>query len=149
MPIKLKIYNQFLDNLNTKIVALEMVLADLKRSGTNETKSTAGDKHETALAMLQIEQANVRKQLSEALLQKSVMLKINPALSSIQIVNGSLVRTSKGCFFIAIAGGRIKHHNLDVTAISVESPLGKKLLGLKAGGNAEINGNIFTVEKFE
>jgi hypothetical protein len=42
---------------------LQQVLADLKESGANETKSTAGDKHETALAMLQIEQANTRGQL--------------------------------------------------------------------------------------
>ncbi len=55
---------------------LQQRLNDLKESGANETKSTAGDKHETALAMVQIEQANIRKQLEEALAQKVILEKI-------------------------------------------------------------------------
>ena len=55
---------------------LQQRLNDLKESGANETKSTAGDKHETALAMVQIEQANIRKQLEEALAQKAILEKI-------------------------------------------------------------------------
>src|SRR6187549_1728361 len=106
MTFKEKIYNHYLDKINSKIKALELVLADLKESGSNETKSTAGDKHETALAMLQIEQANVRKQMDEALLQKSVLLKINPVIAAVEIVNGSLVKTTKGYFFLSIAGGK-------------------------------------------
>lgn len=132
-----------------KIKDLEMVVADLKEAGSNETKSTAGDKHETALAMLQIEQANVRKQMDEALMQKSVLLKINPSLSAVHVVNGSLVKTSKGFFFVSIAGGKAIVEGIEVTAISFQSPLGKKLAGLTAGGSAEINGNIFTIESFE
>jgi hypothetical protein len=63
MTLKQKIYNYYLQLINDKVHLLQQVLADLKESGSNETKSTAGDKHETALAMLQIEQANTRGQL--------------------------------------------------------------------------------------
>jgi hypothetical protein len=63
MTLKQKIYNYYLQVINDKVYMLQQVLADLKESGANETKSTAGDKHETALAMLQIEQANTRGQL--------------------------------------------------------------------------------------
>jgi hypothetical protein len=45
------------------VAAVQKVLADLHHSASNETKSTAGDKHETALAMLQLEQENKRQQL--------------------------------------------------------------------------------------
>ena len=38
---------------------LQQVLNDLKESGVNETKSKAGDKHETTLAMLQIEHTQI------------------------------------------------------------------------------------------
>ena len=64
---------------------LHQVLADLKESGTNETKSTAGDKHETALAMLQIEQANINAQLSDALDKKAVLKKLIPWLHLIKL----------------------------------------------------------------
>ncbi|MEO7835677.1 MAG: hypothetical protein ABIR50_10180, partial [Ginsengibacter sp.] len=71
MKLKQKIYNHYLNLINDKVVMLQKTLAELKESGTNETKSTAGDKHETALAMLQIEQANVCGQLQDALTKKS------------------------------------------------------------------------------
>jgi hypothetical protein len=149
MTFKQKTYNHFLEKINNKIKALELVLADLKESGSNETKSTAGDKHETALAMLQIEQANVRKQLEDALQQKSVLLKIDPTIPAVQIVNGSLEKTNKGYFFISIGGGKASIEGVEVIAISFQSPLGKRFAGLKVGNPAEINGNIFTIEHFE
>jgi hypothetical protein len=47
-----------------------LILNELNDSAKNETKSTAGDKHETALAMLQIEQENTRNKLKEIKEQK-------------------------------------------------------------------------------
>ena len=70
MTLKQKVYQHYLQFVNGKISLLQQVLADLKESGANETKSTVGDKHETALAMLQIEQANKLKQLAEVIAQK-------------------------------------------------------------------------------
>ena len=57
MTLKQKIYKHYQQLINDKVQQLQKVLTDLKESSSNETKSTAGDKHETALAMLQIEQA--------------------------------------------------------------------------------------------
>ena len=87
--LKQKIYNHYQLVLNDKIILLQQVLADLKESGANETKSTAGDKHETALAMLQIEQANKREQLTQLLNQKNIFEKINPEFTPSIIVTGS------------------------------------------------------------
>ncbi len=67
MTLKQKVYDHYMQVVNDKLRSLQKVLADLKESGSNETKSTAGDKHETALAMLQIEQANVGSQLQDVL----------------------------------------------------------------------------------
>ena len=110
-------------------MALQNVLADLKESGTNETKSTAGDKHETALAMLQIEQANIRAQLKEAQEQKAVLENINPSLSPALIVNGSLVNTDKGYLFLSTALGKATIDGITVIALSQHSPLGIQLMG--------------------
>ena len=143
---KQKIYNHYLQVINDKVKSLQNILADLKESGTNETKSTAGDKHETALAMLQIEQANVRAQLKDVQQQKAILEKINPDLSPASIVNGSLVKTNRGYLFMSVALGKAVIDGTTVIALSQQSPLGKLLMGLKAGGLIVINGNSYVIE---
>lgn len=149
MTLKEKIYRHFLKILHTKLDMLQQVLADLKESGSNETKSTAGDKHETALAMLQIEQANTRGQLQEVLIQKAALEKINPAISASMIVNGSLVKTNRGHLFISVALGKAVIENITVIALSPQSPLGEKLIGLKIGEVAAINNIEYLVESID
>ena len=149
MTLKQKIYDHYLQKINNRITQLQQVLADLKESGSNETKSTAGDKHETALAMLQIEQANTRSQLQEVSDQKVKLGKIDPALSAIVIVHGSLVKTNRGYLFISIAAGKITIDHSTVIALSPQSPLGQKLMGLKAGETAAINNTVYIIEHIE
>lgn len=149
MTLKQKIYDHYLQKINARITQLQQVLADLKESGSNETKSTAGDKHETALAMLQIEQANTRSQLQEVLDQKVKLEKIDPALSATVIIHGSLVKTNRGYLFISIAAGKITIDHSTVIALSPQSPLGQKLMGLKAGETAAINNTVYIIEHIE
>jgi hypothetical protein len=149
MTLKQKIYNHYLQVINTKISELQNILADLKESGTNETKSTAGDKHETALAMLQIEQANVRGQLKETQQQLAVLQKINPELSPTIIVPGSLIKTNKGYFFLSIAGGKSIIDGHTVMALSSQSPLGQQLLQVSKGQAITIHITTYTIESIE
>jgi hypothetical protein len=149
MNFKHKVYNHYLKVINDKVEMLQKVLADLKESGSNETKSTAGDKHETALAMLQIEQANVRGQLQDAVAKKSMLEKINPGVNASMIVNGSLVKTSNGYLFVSVALGKASIEGIEVIALSPASPLGQKLTGLKVGASPEMNGRKYIVESIE
>ena len=149
MTLKQKIYNHHLHLVVEKVNMLQQVLADLKESGANETKSTAGDKHETALAMLQIEQANTRAQLQEVLAQKAALEKINPVLSAAMIVNGSLIKTNRGYLFMSIALGKAVIDNNAVIALSPQSPLGQKLMGLQVGNVALINNMEYYIEGIE
>ena len=135
--------------VNDKLRSLQQVLADLKESGSNETKSTAGDKHETALAMLQIEQANVGAQLQDIMEKKAALEKIDPVLSSSKIVNGSLVKTDKGYLFISIALGKATIDGNPVIALSLQSPVGQKLVGLPVGEVAAINNTTYVIEGIE
>lgn len=149
MNFKHKVYNHYLNLINDKVAMLQKVLADLKESGSNETKSTAGDKHETALAMLQIEQANMRGQLQDAVAKKSLLEKINPDVSAIMILNGSLVKTNHGYLFLSVALGKASIEGHEVIALSPASPLGQKMMGLKVGESAEMNGKKYTIESIE
>jgi transcription elongation GreA/GreB family factor len=147
MTIKQKVSKHYTTFVHEKVTLLQQTLADLKESGANETKSTAGDKHETALAMLQIEQANKRTQLQEALEQKAVLEKISNVTNTTKIVQGSLVKTNKGYFYISVAFGKAVINDMAVIAISPQSPLGAKLMGLRVHDAAEINGNVYLVEE--
>ena len=149
MNLKQKIFNHYFNVINDKVEMLQKVLADLKESGSNETKSTAGDKHETALAMLQIEQANVRGQLSDALAKKSFFEKIDPHVSAPIIVNGSLIKTNRGYLLMSVALGKAQIDNINVIALSPQSPLGQRLMGLKAGEAATINNVEYVIEAIE
>jgi transcription elongation GreA/GreB family factor len=126
--IKLKFYNKF----------LVFRLAELKESASNETKSTAGDKHETALAMVQIEQTNIRNQLAEASKQLTTIQKINLSHSD-KISVGSWIEASNGNFLICVALGKVIIDDQSCYAISIDSPLGNKLLGLKSGATFQLN----------
>jgi transcription elongation GreA/GreB family factor len=149
MTLKQKIYTHYLQLVQEKVNSLQQVLADLKESGTNETKSTAGDKHETALAMLQIEQANVRNQLKEVQLQLAVLEKIDASISPVSIVPGSLIKTNKGYLFLSIAAGKASIEGHTIMALSPQSPLGKQLLSLNSGDTASINYVQYHIEHIE
>jgi len=149
MTLKQKIYNHYLHVITEKVRHLQHILADLKDSATNETKSTAGDKHETALAMLQIEQANIGGQLEDALAQQLLLKNINPTLTPTVVVQGSLIKTNRGYLFLSAAMGKAVVENVPVMALSQQAPLGRKLMGLQAGDALTINSIAYTIEGIE
>lgn len=144
---KEKVHQHFSDLLNAKIESLQNVLDDLKASAANETKSTAGDKHETALAMLQIEQANKRAQLQELLTQKAILQKINPQVTTVQVVPGSLIKTNQGFYFLSVALGKANISGVQVIALSAQSPLGAVLMGCKKADTVSFNNVSLLIEE--
>ena len=149
MDLKQKIHQHYLQIVNYKINLLQQDLADLKESGANETKSSAGDKHETALAMLQIEQANKREQLAQVVVQKIMLEKINPTIATNVVLSGSLIKTDKGYLFMSVALGKAVVEGITLTSLSPQSPLGKELMGLKAGDTAVVNNKSYYIETIE
>ncbi len=145
MLLKENIYHSYAQLLQEKVQQQEAVLRELSTSAANETKSTAGDKHETALAMLQIEQENKRKQLSELLEQKKILLRIDPLKTAETVVNGSLVETNRGYFYLSVALGKLLLENQTIYALSPNAPLGQKLMGCAPGATVEMNGTFYTI----
>ncbi|PVD51101.1 hypothetical protein DC498_16950 [Terrimonas sp.] len=147
--LKQQAYSLCIHLLNEKIQTLQQALKELTESAANETKSTAGDKHETALAMLQIEQENINRQLKTVLDQKASIETLNISSKHVAVGSGSLVKTNKGYLFVSVALGKTMVDNIPVVLLSPQSPLGKKLLGLKINDSTEINGMHYTVEEIE
>jgi len=132
---KEKVYAHFAARLDEKITALQQELSDLAESLRHETKSTAGDKYETARAMLHIEQENRTGQLAVLLQQKAILeslaVKHNSPAAGVQ--PGSLVQTDKGYMLVATALGKAVIDGHTVFAISADAPLGRQLSGKFAG----------------
>ncbi len=131
MTRKQHIHTLFVNILQQKIILLQNKLAELKESGANETKSTAGDKHETALAMLQIEQENTRKQLENLQLQLASLLKLQPTIVAELVLVGSFVVTNFGNFYISVAAGKVEWQKQVIIAISAAAPIAIALQGKK------------------
>ena len=149
MSFKHQVYERYLQLINEKFNALQLILNELNDSAKNETKSTAGDKHETALAMLQIEQENTRNKLKEATEQKLQLDRIDINLKSEKIIKGSLIKTNHGYLFLSIALGKITVEHQQIIALSPQSPLGLKLVGAKINDEIELNNLKYVIESFE
>ncbi|MEO8761205.1 MAG: hypothetical protein ABI448_09950 [Bacteroidia bacterium] len=147
MQLKQKVYAACLQLVNDKIQSFQNTLNDLSEGAKNDSKSSAGDKHETARAMMQLEQEKISKQLDEVLLQKNILQKVDIEVKSTHIQNGSLIKTNKGYLFLSIALGKINVDKTDVIVLSAASPLGIKLMGLQINALIEINTTKYSVEE--
>jgi hypothetical protein len=128
-----------------KINSLNDALKDITDSANNESKSSAGDKHETGRAMMQIEQEKLGKQIQEWETQKNILDKMDLTKNSNSISLGSLIETNKGLFFIAANVGKIKVNEKEIIVISMQSPLGTCFVRYKEGDEFEFNEVGYTI----
>lgn len=144
---KTKVYNQCLAVVNERLNFLQQSISELMQGAANESKSSAGDKHETARAMMQLEQEKLTAQLGETLQQKNTLEKINTLQHQQIIAMGSLIKTNKGYLYFSVPIGKINVDGKDVMALSIQSPLGKKLMGLGVNEKTELNSHQYIIEE--
>ncbi len=147
--MKLKVYEECRRILTERIQSLRQQLHELVEGAKNDSKSTAGDKHETARAMMQIEQEKLANQLNLLLQQEQTLQRIDPESKSEIIVNGSLVKTNQGWIYISIPLGKIVVEGEGVMCLSAQSPLGQKLIGKRVNETLLVNATeylLLTVE---
>ena len=77
MNTKQQLYTKCQDFLNGRLEVIQSKILDIQNSLQSETKSSAGDKHETGRAMLQLEREKTGHQLAEIQKQKGILAKIN------------------------------------------------------------------------
>jgi len=143
LVIKKNLYNTCLLFVEKKYNTISTIIESNKKALFSETKSSAGDKHETGRAMLQLEMEKASQQLASIIEMKAVLDKISIKNKSKNICLGSLIVTNKVAYFLAISVGEITIDNVNYYAVSTNSPIGKQLLGKRVGAiisfnNAEI-----------
>ncbi|MBA4241632.1 MAG: hypothetical protein C0448_12975 [Sphingobacteriaceae bacterium] len=119
------------DYFKDKISSLNAIIKEVSESSNSENKSSAGDKHETSKAMMQLEIEKLGTQLKEAEGQLAEFEKINFIKFFQSIEQGCLVETNKGYFLIASSIGKLTVDDKIVFVISSKSPLALKLIGSK------------------
>ncbi|GAB5400796.1 MAG: hypothetical protein Aureis2KO_23810 [Aureisphaera sp.] len=117
----------------------------IEESLFNEGKSTAGDKHHTGRAMLQLDRENAGKQLLAIENLELVLGKINMAQFPTHIALGTYFETTHGNYFMAISAGKMTLGETDCYCISPGTPIGKLFLGKKKGDTIHFNGKNMEV----
>lgn len=130
--------------VNHRLLVIQNTIREVQESMTSETKSSAGDKHETGRAMLQLEREKAGQQLAEIEKLNQLLSKIDLTKSSEIIGLGSVVFTTHANYFIAVSAGELKVGDHSFFAISASTPIAKLLLGKQAGDSI-----VFREQQFE
>jgi len=135
--------------VNDRIARISKAITDIEVGLSSETKSSAGDKHETGRAMLQLEREKAGQQLAQAEQMKSLLTKVPLEGKSKNIGLGSMIRTSGDGYFLAISAGKYADENGTVFCISLQTPIGKLLLGKTVGDTILFRGKAIEILEIE
>lgn len=140
MPnFKQKILSHYQIVLQDKIDIYQDLILSLTEDAQNDAKSSAGDKHETTLSKLHIEQEKITNKLKEALEQQFILSKLDVTQISNNVVLGSLVKTNHLTVLVCIALPKITVDNQTIFAISPQSPLGIQMMHKKVQAEFLVN----------
>lgn len=147
MTFKQKIHTHYLQLVQDRIDVFRDMIVALTEDSKNDAKGSAGDKHETALSMMHIEQEKLNRKLREVMDQKMVLDKIEAATIAETIIVGSLVKANGIYLYLSVALPKINVEGINIIALSPQSPLGNKLMGMKVTHTFEINTTQYTIEE--
>jgi len=139
--IKETLYNFCIQQIQNKLDVVNSVMNSAQNSANAETKSTAGDKHDTARAMAHLETEKNAKQLSEINKLKKVLPYLKSAchknLNSVEL--GSVVETNSVNYYISSNLGKTTINQKEYLTISPLSPIAKLLKDKKLGDTINFN----------
>ncbi len=134
--------------LSDRITVYNTELKELKASYDVETKSSAGDKYETAREMIHIEKGKILAQVSNL---KKVEIDLKRVIqqkqkgSSAQF--GSMIFTDKAVFLLGVPNGNVKFENKVIFCISLVAPIAKNIIGKSKGCKISLNGYAQTIKE--
>ena len=144
--VKAEVLDQCIALLQEQLSGIQDQINALKADLGSETKSSAGDKHETGRAMIQLEQERLGAQYSAAKKQWEVLQRI-PKENTDRIVLGALARISDRWYYFATGMGSVTVSHTEVMVIGLTSPLAQALKGMPVDGSAQFRGNLYRVQE--
>ena len=112
------------NNINSKLKNYLKIDQELFKSLNEETKSSAGDKHETTRAMIQIEREKNSNRIKEIeRLKKNLVLVKSVKPNNLNVKIGSIIFTTTKNYFISISSEIYKSNTNKIYCISPNSPM--------------------------
>jgi len=130
------------ETLEVRISALKRILSSsFAAVASEDTKSSAGDKHETAVSMAQLEQEKLTHQINQLLVLQEQFQRIQTGHIHTKVQLGSLLLTDKGYFYVSIGLGKVVCGGDTFFALGMDAPLVRLLLGKEVGDTVLFNGS--------
>jgi hypothetical protein len=142
---KKKVLEKCFGVIDQEILVATQNINSTKESLAEDTKSSAGDKHETSRAMTHLEIEKSEFALNNLRKTKSDLEKINPSIRNTTILFGSIFQTNTSWFFVSASVGKVKIDNIDIITISIFSPLFLALKELGKGDKKDFNGQLIEI----
>lgn len=144
MNLKEQLFLACKDFISKRQLIIEKAISEIETSLQSETKSSAGDKHETGRAMLQLEREKIGNQLAEIDKQIAILSRIDLSKTNKTVSLGSVVFTTEANYFIAVGVGEIIVDSQNFYAVSTKAPISQALIGKRVGDNI-----VFRDKKFK
>ncbi len=144
LEFKQKLLQKVKQTVQDQISAAQEMVKEAFEAVADDTKSTAGDKHETARAMAQIGQEKAGKQLIKIqTIQNLVQSISSDEVDKVSL--GAVVYTADNCYFISQALGKISISGETIYCVSPTAPIVQAMLGLKKEESFTFNGRAHTL----
>ena len=130
---KAQILQAFRTKLELRVAEADHELSLLDEAAAGETKSSAGDKYETAREMIAQARSMQSRLRSEAHRGLDWLARQDLSLSREAIGPGCLVSTSSGTYLVGILTESVQTADGPVQGITMASPLGQALRGKRPG----------------
>ncbi|MBS1548100.1 MAG: hypothetical protein JST38_00595 [Bacteroidetes bacterium] len=143
--LKLSVHAACLAQVKQRITRARAGLEQAREAGAEESKSSAGDKHETARAMAHLELEKQLAVVNNLLEMEAALDRIDPVVKMHLIAPGALVGTDQGIYYIAAALGSVEAGDHKVQVVSVHAPLIAAMKDLTAGEAVVFRGTRFQV----
>ncbi|GAB5474567.1 MAG: hypothetical protein Mars2KO_26660 [Maribacter sp.] len=133
--------------VKARLTRIHRDIDQVQEALASETKSSAGDKHETGRAMLQLEREKLGQQLKEAEKMNQILVKVPVHAGATRIGLGSWVKTSKANYYLGISAGAYTENEETIFCISMATPIAKALFGKSVGDTAIFNDTTLVIEQ--
>lgn len=143
--LKIKLYKACQSYAQSKIDEIKLAISSAQDAANSETKSTAGDKHDTARAMMQLDVEQKSKQQAEAEKLKMALAQFSPHSGKSEIGLGSLVQTNGANYYISVSAGKLEIEGVLYFAVSPISPIAQVMKGMRKGDGFKFNGKRFEI----
>ena len=141
------ILKHLLGHVDKDLAEAKARMASLKESLGAESKSSAGDKHETGRAMIHLEQERVQDTVGRLEHMRGILVQRAAQDKPIQRVSpGALVETTGPWVLVGVPLGKVQLPNALVLCVGAEAPLAQHWHGAQPGDQVALGPQKLTIQ---